>query len=150
MGLTMNQKQAVTIPVSKGGEKSKVGFAGRVHPADRLSPEIRSPPLTRRADQGNPGLPGRGGGEAQAGKETAGIWCKKENVPFTRSRDRKKNGNYFAEQKNGAVVSEYADSLRARYTLYNPAELQQNASKAVLRLRQRLARANRKQTREHD
>ncbi|MDR1095067.1 MAG: transposase family protein, partial [Spirochaetaceae bacterium] len=28
-------------------------------------------------------------------------------VPFTRSRDHKKNGNCFAEQKNGAVVREY-------------------------------------------
>jgi hypothetical protein len=35
------------------------------------------------------------------------IWCKNENVPFTRSRDRKKNDNCFVEQKNGAVVREY-------------------------------------------
>jgi hypothetical protein len=45
---------------------------------------------------------------------------------------------------------ECADSLRARYALYNPAELQQNVNKAVLRLRLRLAQANRKQTREQD
>ncbi|MDR2246462.1 MAG: hypothetical protein LBE17_07320 [Treponema sp.] len=42
----------------------------------------------------------------------AEIWCEKERLPFTRSRSRshKKNGNCFAEQKNGAVavVREYA------------------------------------------
>jgi hypothetical protein len=36
------------------------------------------------------------------------IWCEKENLLFTRPRDRKKNGNCFVEQKNGAVVREYA------------------------------------------
>ena len=36
------------------------------------------------------------------------IWCKQENLPFTRSRDHKKNDNCFVEQKNGAVVREYA------------------------------------------
>jgi hypothetical protein len=36
------------------------------------------------------------------------IWCKKERIPFTRSRDHKKNDNCFAEQKNGAAVREYA------------------------------------------
>jgi transposase InsO family protein len=36
------------------------------------------------------------------------IWCKKESLPFTRSRDHKKNDNCFVEQKNGAVVREYA------------------------------------------
>jgi hypothetical protein len=36
------------------------------------------------------------------------IWCEKESLPFTRSRDRKKNDNCFVEQKNGAVVREYA------------------------------------------
>jgi hypothetical protein len=35
------------------------------------------------------------------------IWCKKERLPFTRSRDHKKNDNCFVEQKNGAVVREY-------------------------------------------
>jgi transposase InsO family protein len=35
------------------------------------------------------------------------AWCKKENLPFTRSRDHKKNDNCFIEQKNGAVVREY-------------------------------------------
>jgi transposase InsO family protein len=35
------------------------------------------------------------------------IWCKGNGVPFTRSRDRKKNDNCFVEQKNGAVVREY-------------------------------------------
>jgi hypothetical protein len=34
-------------------------------------------------------------------------WCKDENIPFTRSRDQKKNDNCFVEQKNGAVVREY-------------------------------------------
>jgi hypothetical protein len=36
------------------------------------------------------------------------IWCKDNNIPFTRSRDHKKNDNCFVEQKNGAVVREYA------------------------------------------
>jgi hypothetical protein len=35
------------------------------------------------------------------------AWCKKENLPFTRSRDHRKNDNCFVEQKNGAVVREY-------------------------------------------
>jgi transposase InsO family protein len=35
------------------------------------------------------------------------IWCKTELIPFTRSRDHKKNDNAFVEQKNGAVVREY-------------------------------------------
>ncbi|MDR0709958.1 MAG: DDE-type integrase/transposase/recombinase [Spirochaetaceae bacterium] len=35
------------------------------------------------------------------------IWCGKEHLPFTRSRDHKKNDNCFVEQKNGAVVREY-------------------------------------------
>jgi hypothetical protein len=37
-------------------------------------------------------------------------WCNNPDhpVPFTRSRDHKKNDNAFVEQKNGAVVREYA------------------------------------------
>jgi hypothetical protein len=35
------------------------------------------------------------------------IWCTKEHLPFTRSRDHKKNDNCFGEQKNGTVVREY-------------------------------------------
>jgi transposase InsO family protein len=35
------------------------------------------------------------------------AWCKRESIPFTRSRDRRKNDNCFVEQKNGAVVREY-------------------------------------------
>jgi transposase InsO family protein len=35
-------------------------------------------------------------------------WCKDTGIPFTRSRDHKKNDNCFVEQKNGAVVREYA------------------------------------------
>jgi transposase InsO family protein len=34
-------------------------------------------------------------------------WCQKESLPFTRSRDHKKNDNCFVEQKNGAVVRDY-------------------------------------------
>jgi transposase InsO family protein len=33
---------------------------------------------------------------------TTEIWCEKKKLPFTRSRDRKKNDNCFVEQKNGA------------------------------------------------
>jgi hypothetical protein len=50
----------------------------------------------------------------------------------------------------GELPRECADSLRARYALYNPVELQQNVNKAILRLRQRLAQANRTRTREQD
>ena len=35
------------------------------------------------------------------------LWCKRNGVFFTRSRDHKKNDNCFVEQKNGAVVREY-------------------------------------------
>jgi transposase InsO family protein len=35
------------------------------------------------------------------------TWCKGNGIPFTRSRDHKKNDNCFVEQKNGAVVREY-------------------------------------------
>jgi hypothetical protein len=145
------------------------------------------------------------------------IWCAKENVPFTRSREHKKNDNCFVEQKNGAVVRQYAgydrlegfeeqallaavyeplvpllnffmptrrlksktrigskeikshdqprspfqrllecdelpqqckDSLKAQCALYNPVELQHTVNKAILRLRQRLAQANRVRTQE--
>jgi transposase InsO family protein len=36
------------------------------------------------------------------------AWCRREGIPFTRSRDRSKNDNCFVEQKNGAAVREYA------------------------------------------
>jgi hypothetical protein len=149
----------------------------------------------------------------------AELWCEQENLPFTRSRDRKKNDNCFVEQKNGAVVREYAgydrlegleeqallaavyaplvpllnffvptqkfksktrsgskeikvyddprspfvrltenaglpqaykDTLKTQYALYNPVELQRNDSKAILRLRQRLAQSNRVKTQEQE
>ena len=35
------------------------------------------------------------------------LWCKNNAIPFTRSRDHRKNDNCFVEQKNGAVVREY-------------------------------------------
>jgi hypothetical protein len=35
------------------------------------------------------------------------AWCKRESIPFTRSRRQKKNDNCFVEQKNGAVVRSY-------------------------------------------
>jgi len=142
-------------------------------------------------------------------------WCKDEKIPFTRSRDQKKNDNCFVEQKNGAVVREYVgtdrlegfeeqallndiyihlvpllnyfmptlklkskirigskesktydeprspyyrlteysgleqeikDSLSNQIALYNPVQLQHNVNKAILRLRHRLAQANRKIT----
>jgi len=38
---------------------------------------------------------------------TTELWCKRSGIPFTRSRDHKKNDNCFVEQKNGAVVREY-------------------------------------------
>jgi transposase InsO family protein len=145
------------------------------------------------------------------------IWCKENQIPFTRSRSQKKNDNCFVEQKNGAVVRTYVgydrlegfeeqaflaaayiplvpllnffmpahklksktrvgskeikvydepkspfqrlmespkisqkikDTLQAKIALYNPVELQHNVNKAILRLRQRLAQANRFITKE--
>jgi transposase InsO family protein len=35
------------------------------------------------------------------------AWCIREHIPFTRSRNHKKNDNCFVEQKNGAVVRTY-------------------------------------------
>jgi transposase InsO family protein len=35
------------------------------------------------------------------------AWCRDQRLPFSRSRDHKKNDNCFVEQKNGAVVREY-------------------------------------------
>jgi hypothetical protein len=52
--------------------------------------------------------------------------------------------------ENGALSREYKDALERRCALYNPVELQQNVNKAILRLRQRLAQANRIQTRERE
>jgi hypothetical protein len=46
------------------------------------------------------------------------------------------------------LPQERKDSLAAHGALYNPVELQQNANKAILRLRQRLAQANRIPTQE--
>ena len=40
------------------------------------------------------------------------AWCKKERIPFTRSRCQRKNDNCFVEQKNGAVVREYIGYYR--------------------------------------
>ena len=50
--------------------------------------------------------------------------------------------------ENTELPQEYKDSLKAQCALYNPVELQQNVNKAILRLRQRLAQANRIRTRE--
>jgi hypothetical protein len=51
---------------------------------------------------------------------------------------------------NEALPQKYKDRLNAMRALYNPVELQQNVSKAVLRLRQRLAQSNRIKTREQE
>jgi hypothetical protein len=55
-----------------------------------------------------PVLEFRSGNGSEFINNAAEIWCEKENLSFTRSRDRKKNDNCFAEQKNGAAVREYA------------------------------------------
>ncbi|MDR1447262.1 MAG: hypothetical protein LBI90_10255, partial [Treponema sp.] len=52
--------------------------------------------------------------------------------------------------KNEELPQEYKNSLRTQCSLYNPVELQQNVNKAILRLRQWLAQANRIQTRKQD
>jgi hypothetical protein len=44
------------------------------------------------------------------------------------------------------LPQECKDNLKAQYALYNPVELQHNVNKAVVRLRQRLAQANRVRT----
>jgi hypothetical protein len=149
--------------------------------------------------------------------EATEAWCAQQNIPFTRNREYQKNDNCFVEQKNGAVVRNYAgydrlegfeeqallaavyeplvpllnffmparklksktragsketrtydepkspfqrlmecdglprervESLQAQCALYNPVELQHNVNRAVLRLRQRLAQANRLRTQE--
>jgi hypothetical protein len=49
-----------------------------------------------------------------------------------------------------ALPQEYKDALKAQCALYNPVELQRNASKAILCLRQRLAQSNRIKTRERE
>jgi hypothetical protein len=46
--------------------------------------------------------------DAEFINHAAEIWRENERPPFTRSRDHKKNDNCFVEQKNGAVVREYA------------------------------------------
>jgi hypothetical protein len=52
--------------------------------------------------------------------------------------------------ENGELPQVYKDTLERQSTLYNPVELQQNVNKAILRLRQRLAQANRIQTQEQE
>jgi hypothetical protein len=47
-----------------------------------------------------------------------------------------------------ALARERKDSLKDHCALYNPVELQHSVNKAILRLRQRLAQANRIQTQE--
>ncbi|MDR1149698.1 MAG: transposase [Spirochaetaceae bacterium] len=55
-----------------------------------------------------PVLEFRSGNGSEFINNAAEIRREKEHLPFTRSRDRKKNSNCFAEQKNGATVREYA------------------------------------------
>ena len=50
--------------------------------------------------------------------------------------------------ENAGLPQVCKDTLNARCALYNPVELQQNASKAILRLRRRLAQSNRIQRQE--
>jgi hypothetical protein len=52
--------------------------------------------------------------------------------------------------ESGKLSRGRADSLQARYAFYNPVQLQQNVNKAVLRLHQRIAQANRKLSRKQD
>jgi hypothetical protein len=42
------------------------------------------------------------------------IWCKQQHLPFTRSRDHKKNDNCFVEQKNLSIVREYVGMTASR------------------------------------
>jgi hypothetical protein len=52
--------------------------------------------------------------------------------------------------ESGALCQTDKDALTERHALYNPVVLQQNVNKAILRLRQRLAKANRIQTQEQE
>jgi hypothetical protein len=52
--------------------------------------------------------------------------------------------------ESGELSRERKDALATQCALYNPVQLQQNVNKVILRLRQRLAQANRIQTREQD
>lgn len=53
--------------VTKGFMPQKTNPARPVHPAHRLSPQIRRPPSKNQAGQGKPALCGRQAGETQAG-----------------------------------------------------------------------------------
>ena len=57
-------------------------------------------------------------------------------------------GPFSRLSENAGLPREFKDTLTNQCALYNPVEPQQNANKAILRLRQRLAQANRKQTQE--
>jgi len=48
--------------------------------------------------------------------------------------------------ENAQLPQGTKDSLGTQISLYNPVELQHNVNKAIMRLRQRLAQANRKTT----
>jgi hypothetical protein len=50
--------------------------------------------------------------------------------------------------ERAGLPPEYKNALRDQISLYNPAELRQNVGSAVLRLRQRLAKANLVKTQE--
>ncbi|MDR2343502.1 MAG: hypothetical protein LBD86_03100 [Spirochaetaceae bacterium] len=52
--------------------------------------------------------------------------------------------------ENVALPRNYKDMPNAMCSLYNPVELQHNVNKAILRLRQRLARSNRAKTQERE
>jgi hypothetical protein len=76
----------------------------------------------------------------------------KSRIPirtFYTSEERKIPG-FWQIVENGELPREYKDTLERQRTLYNPVELQQNVNKAILRLRQRLAQANRIQTQEQE
>jgi hypothetical protein len=52
--------------------------------------------------------------------------------------------------ESGELSRKRKDALATQCALYNPVQLQQHINKAILRLRQRLAQANRVQTQEQE
>jgi hypothetical protein len=65
-------KAGIYAALSKGNEKSKIRFARRIHPANRIPLEIRCQDIKRPTGQGSPGLGGQEAGESKAGKEVSG------------------------------------------------------------------------------
>jgi hypothetical protein len=76
-------------------------------------------------------------GKTRAGSKEMKVYDEPKS-PFVRLTERV------------ALPQEYKDALKAQCALYKPVELQRNASKAIPRLRRRLAQSNRIKTRKQE